>query len=133
LYFRLAVIPIDVPPLRERLEDLPPLVEHFLAQLAKETGRRPPVFAPDALAALRQSAFPGNVRELRNLIERLVIMTPAPRLRAAEVAAATGVAAAPEPAPLARAGHALERGRLGAAVPAGSGAQKRAAGRLRPM
>src|SRR5580765_1018700 len=69
LYFRIAVIPMTVPPLRERAEDIPPLVEHFLAQLARETGSRPKTFAPAALEALRRYAFPGNIRELRNLVE----------------------------------------------------------------
>ncbi|HTM57126.1 MAG TPA: sigma-54 dependent transcriptional regulator [Candidatus Udaeobacter sp.] len=78
LYFRLAVIPITVPPLRERLADVPLLIEHFAAELAKEQGGRPRKFSADAVALLGGYEFPGNVRELRNLIERLVIMTPGP-------------------------------------------------------
>ncbi len=76
LYFRLAVIPITVPPLRERPEDIPLLVEHFASQLEKEAGRRRRRFTADALDLLRRYAFPGNVRELRNLVERLIIMAP---------------------------------------------------------
>jgi len=76
LYFRLAVIPMTVPPLRERTEDIPLLVEHFAAALARETARKPRSFTPGALELLRGDAFPGNVRELRNLVERLVIMSP---------------------------------------------------------
>ena len=75
LYFRLAVVPITVPPLRERAEDIPLLVEHFGAQIAKETGGKPRTFSPGALDLLQRYSFPGNVRELRNLVERLWIMT----------------------------------------------------------
>jgi two-component system nitrogen regulation response regulator NtrX len=76
LFFRLAVIPFHVPPLRERREDIPLLARHFVEALAAEHGRRPRSLSPDALAALARLPWPGNVRELRNIIERLVIMTP---------------------------------------------------------
>src|SRR5512147_203019 len=76
LYFRLNVIPFHVPPLRERPEDVPLLARHFMEVLSAEHGRRPRVIAPDVLAALARLSWPGNVRELRNIIERLVIMTP---------------------------------------------------------
>ena len=76
LYFRLNVVPIFVPSLRDRQEDIPLLAEHFMAMLAREYGRRPKTFEADALIALRQYAWPGNVRELRNVIERLMIMVP---------------------------------------------------------
>src|SRR5688572_7115753 len=76
LYFRLNVVPIFVPSLRDREEDIPLLAEHFMAMLAREYGRRPKTFEADALIALRQYAWPGNVRELRNVIERLMIMVP---------------------------------------------------------
>ncbi len=75
LYFRLAVVPIRVPPLRERSEDIPLLVEHFMGAIAKEAGGKPKTFTPAALGLLRHYAYPGNVRELRNLVERLWIMT----------------------------------------------------------
>jgi two-component system nitrogen regulation response regulator NtrX len=75
LYFRLAVVPITVPPLRERSEDVPLLVDHFVGTLAKETGGKPKSFSPAAVDLLRRYSFPGNVRELRNLVERLWIMT----------------------------------------------------------
>jgi two-component system nitrogen regulation response regulator NtrX len=87
LYFRLAVIPIRVPALRERLEDLPALVQHFLDQLAREIGRRAPTFSDAALDALARHPFPGNVRELKNLVERLVIMNPGARIGPGHVAA----------------------------------------------
>ncbi len=76
LYFRLNVIPIFVPPLRERQEDIPLLADHFMAEFAREYGRRPKPFEPEATATLQEYAWPGNVRELRNVIERLVIMVP---------------------------------------------------------
>jgi two-component system nitrogen regulation response regulator NtrX len=74
LYFRLNVIPIFVPPLRDRPEDIPLLADHFMALLAAEYGKRPKRLAPEALARLQQYAWPGNVRELRNTVERLIIM-----------------------------------------------------------
>ena len=76
LYFRLSVIPIFVPALRERQEDIPLLADHFLAEFAREYGRRIKTFEPGAVAVLQQYAWPGNVRELRNVIERLMIMVP---------------------------------------------------------
>jgi len=76
LYFRLSVIPIFVPPLRARDEDVPLLAEHFMAEFAQEYGRRRKTFDPEASATLRRYRWPGNVRELRNVIERLIIMVP---------------------------------------------------------
>jgi two-component system nitrogen regulation response regulator NtrX len=76
LYFRLNVIPFDVPPLRERREDIPVLARHFVEALSAEHGRRPKTLTPEALDVLSRLPWPGNVRELRNTIERLVIMTP---------------------------------------------------------
>ncbi len=76
LYFRLNVIPIFVPPLRERQEDIPLLADHFMAEFAREYGRRVKSFDGGALNVLQRYAWPGNVRELRNVIERLVIMVP---------------------------------------------------------
>jgi two-component system nitrogen regulation response regulator NtrX len=75
LYFRLSVIPITVAPLRDRLEDIPPLVQHFVAQFSRESNRRLARFAPAALEALGQARWRGNVRELRNVVERLLIMS----------------------------------------------------------
>jgi two-component system nitrogen regulation response regulator NtrX len=74
LYFRLNVIPIKVPPLRERKEDIPLLVRHFLELIASEYGKPVKRFSEDALKVLMNYDWPGNVRELKNLIERLVIM-----------------------------------------------------------
>jgi two-component system nitrogen regulation response regulator NtrX len=75
LFFRLNVIPIFVPPLRERQQDVPLLAEHFMALLAAEDRKRPKRFAPEAAARLQQYSWPGNVRELRNVIERLLIFS----------------------------------------------------------
>jgi two-component system, NtrC family, nitrogen regulation response regulator NtrX len=75
LYFRLSVIPISVAPLRERIEDIPALVQHFIAQFSRENNRRPARFAPAALDMLRQARWRGNIRELRNVVERLLIMS----------------------------------------------------------
>jgi two-component system nitrogen regulation response regulator NtrX len=85
LYFRLNVIPVFVPPLRERQEDIPLLADHFMAELAREYGRRVKGFEPGATAALRAYPWPGNVRELRNVIERLMIMVPGERISAADL------------------------------------------------
>jgi two-component system nitrogen regulation response regulator NtrX len=75
LYFRLSVIPIAVPPLRERLEDIPALVQAFVSQFSRENNRRPARFSPSAIEALRRARWRGNIRELRNAVERLLIMT----------------------------------------------------------
>ncbi len=77
LYYRLNVIPIVVPPLRSRKEDIPALVDHFLRALAAEYGRSPKKITPEAVKRLASYAWPGNVRELKNTVERLVIMNTA--------------------------------------------------------
>jgi two-component system nitrogen regulation response regulator NtrX len=76
LYFRLSVIPVQVPPLRDRREDVPPLVRHFADLFSRENNRRPPRFTPAALEFLQKARWKGNVRELKNTVERLIIMTP---------------------------------------------------------
>jgi DNA-binding NtrC family response regulator len=75
LYYRLAVVPIELPPLRARREDLPSLVEHFLQQVCADNGRRPKKIAPSAMTLMMQHEWPGNVRELKNVVERLTILT----------------------------------------------------------
>jgi two-component system, NtrC family, nitrogen regulation response regulator NtrX len=85
LYFRLSVIPIAVPPLRERLEDIPGLVQFFTAQFSRENNRRPARFAPGALDVLRQARWRGNIRELRNVVERLLIMSDRDAIEADDV------------------------------------------------
>ena len=74
LYFRLSVIPVPVPPLRERPEDIPPLVRHFVKQFSAENNFKPKTFAPASVEALKRHAWRGNARELKNTIERLLIM-----------------------------------------------------------
>lgn len=76
LYYRLNVVPIVVPPLRERREDIPALVRHFMKIHAEEQGLRIKDVTPEAMAVFQQYEWPGNIRELRNLIERLMIMVP---------------------------------------------------------
>jgi two-component system nitrogen regulation response regulator NtrX len=90
LYFRLNVIPVFVPALRERAADIPLLAEHFMAELAREYGRRPKRFDPGAVAGLRAYSWPGNVRELRNVIERLIIMVPGETITTADLAFLNG-------------------------------------------
>jgi two-component system nitrogen regulation response regulator NtrX len=85
LYFRLNVIPILVPSLRARGNDVVQLTEYFVGEFAREYGRRPKSIAPDALTAIRAYAWPGNVRELRNVIERLMIMVPGEAIRATDL------------------------------------------------
>jgi len=87
LYFRLNVIPFVVPPLRERRDDIPLLARHFIEVLSAEHGRRPRLITSEALSVLSRLPWPGNVRELRNIIERLVIMTPGDRIEAADLPA----------------------------------------------
>ena len=81
LYFRLNVIPIAVPPLRDRREDVPRLVQHFAKRIAEEHNLRPKRFDLAAMDALQRSRWRGNIRELRNTVERLLIMTPADVVR----------------------------------------------------
>ncbi len=76
LYYRLNVVPIIVPPLRERREDIPELVRHFMKVHAEEQGLRIKEVSPEAMTVFQQYDWPGNIRELRNLIERLMIMVP---------------------------------------------------------
>jgi two-component system nitrogen regulation response regulator NtrX len=87
LFFRLNVIPFVVPPLRERREDIAPLVRHFVQEFSAEYGRRPKDVSKQAMDQLVALAWPGNVRELRNIIERLVIMAPGERIEAEHIPA----------------------------------------------
>ncbi|MEO6462300.1 MAG: sigma-54 dependent transcriptional regulator [Candidatus Eisenbacteria bacterium] len=98
LFYRLNVVPLALPPLRDRVEDLGLLVEHFLAALARSMGRKVRRIDRGALALLARHRWPGNVRELRNLLERLVILTPGETITEADVAAQIpGLAVAPAP------------------------------------
>ncbi len=82
LYYRLHVFPLSVPPLRERREDIPLLVRHFVDEYARRMNRRIETIPPQAMEAFRNYAWPGNVRELQNFIERAVILSPESVLRA---------------------------------------------------
>jgi DNA-binding NtrC family response regulator len=85
LFYRLNVIPIAVPPLRERVEDVPVLTALFLARAAAKLGRPAPEIAPSALSSLLAYPWPGNVRELQNLMERLVVLVPRDHIEAADL------------------------------------------------
>lgn len=80
LYYRLNVIPILLPPLRERIEDIPLLVEHFAQRVASRTARRVPVVTPEAMQLLMHYRWPGNVRELENVMERVITLMEVPAI-----------------------------------------------------
>ncbi|MCU0624783.1 MAG: sigma-54 dependent transcriptional regulator [Gemmatimonadaceae bacterium] len=94
LYYRLNVVPLHVPPLRERRDDVPRLARHFAADLARRDGMSPRAFSDEALQALSRLDWPGNVRELRNTIERLLIFASGPTVSGADVDRLTGRRAA---------------------------------------
>ncbi len=85
LYYRLNVVPIDIPPLRERKEDIPELVELFLKRAAAESGKEFSGISPDALKLLMQHHWPGNVRELQNIVERAAALARGPMIEAADI------------------------------------------------
>jgi two-component system nitrogen regulation response regulator NtrX len=85
LYYRLNVVPVRIPSLRERREDIPELVAHFLARFSAERRIQTPELSKDAMAALQAHDWPGNVRQLRNIIERTLILTPGDRVSCIEV------------------------------------------------
>ncbi len=99
LYYRLSVIPLFAPPLSQRREDIPALARHFLEIYAREDENGPRTLSPEALAQLRQASWPGNVRQLRNLIERLVIMTDEAEIGVRELAQAGDESRAEPPGP----------------------------------
>ena len=94
LFYRLNVIPFEVPPLRERVEDIPLLAEHFLEEFAAAYGRKRKELTPEAVRVLQQYPWPGNVRELKNLMERIVIMYPQTRIDARHIPLPAGRRAA---------------------------------------
>jgi len=85
LFHRIYVFPLTLPALRERLEDFPALVQHFAQQVAAQNGWKEKVFADEAIAELRRYSWPGNIRELRNIVERLVLLAAADSITAPEV------------------------------------------------
>jgi two-component system nitrogen regulation response regulator NtrX len=85
LFYRLNVVPVRLPPLRERREDIPELVSHFLARFASDRRMNSPTISAEAVAALQAHEWPGNVRQLRNIIERTIILAPGDRLSRIDV------------------------------------------------
>jgi two-component system nitrogen regulation response regulator NtrX len=84
LFYRLNVVPVEIPPLSGRREDIPDLANHYAARFASEHRIPPPYFSDDAMAALQACEWPGNVRQLRNIIERTIILAPANRIHMIE-------------------------------------------------
>jgi two-component system response regulator PilR (NtrC family) len=141
LYYRLNVIEVRLPPLRQRVEDVPLLAEHFLRRFAAELGKAMRGFEPAAMRRLEGYDFPGNVRELENLVERAVTLAPGttiglddlPPLRTAALAAPQAPAATEFPADgvdLDRLLYDFERSLVGAALERAGGIRKRAASLL---
>jgi two-component system nitrogen regulation response regulator NtrX len=85
LFYRLNVVPVAIPPLAQRREDIPALADHFFARYASEQGIAPPRIGEEAMAALQAYDWPGNVRQLRNVVERTVILAPRERLEQIDV------------------------------------------------
>jgi two-component system nitrogen regulation response regulator NtrX len=85
LFHRIYVFPLILAPLRDRLEDFPDLVAHFSRQVAAQNGWKEKIFAKDAIAELREYAWPGNIRELRNVVERLVLLAVEDEVTVADV------------------------------------------------
>lgn len=88
LFHRIFVFPVSLPPLRERPEDIPALANHFAAQITKQNGWKPVTFAPEAIEALQAHSWPGNIRELRNVVERLLLFAEGDTITADTVRAA---------------------------------------------
>jgi two-component system nitrogen regulation response regulator NtrX len=133
LYFRLNVIPIVVPPLRERREDIPALVQHFARLGADEHNLKPKRFEPAAMDALQRYRWRGNIRELRNAVERLLIMTPTDMVRLEDLprdVQAGGEGARPAAVPVAG-GAASSGDAPAAAAPAQAAPVSAASGTLR--
>lgn len=105
LYYRINVIELRVPPLRERLEDLPGLAERVLVRLAAQQGRPAPALSPEALAALSAHPFPGNVRELENILERALAMADGDCIEADDLRLPKPQPTAAAPSPATAAGH----------------------------
>jgi len=99
LYFQIAVVPVAVPALRQRADDIPLLVRAYVDQFVRHDGLPRRDFSPAALQRLQQHAWPGNVRELRNLVQRLLLLGGAGMVETDEIEQALGQRSAPQPAP----------------------------------
>ncbi|MEK7799884.1 MAG: sigma-54 dependent transcriptional regulator, partial [Acidobacteriota bacterium] len=134
LFFRLNVVPIACPPLRDRREDIPALVEHFVGTLAGDTSYRPKSFSPAALARLSGRPWRGNVREVRNAVERLLIMVERDIIEAGDIDALAGEPVSGGPAGSGPVTGGLVAGGPGSAAGQGSASAgpERAAGALEP-
>lgn len=96
LYFRLAAITINMPPLRDRPEDIPSLAEYLLKQATKELGKQAPGFTPETIECMKRYHWPGNVREMQNEIQRMLVMSPESSLLGSQFLSPRVVMAAPE-------------------------------------
>jgi transcriptional regulator with GAF, ATPase, and Fis domain len=138
LYYRLNVVSVTLPPLRERPEDLRPLASHFLARFCAEQKRRPMTIDPEAMALIQRYGWPGNLRELANVLERATVLVPGDKVRPEDLPAElrqpararAAVAPAPPEASLADALRDFKRSYVRAALEACEGNQLRAAARL---
>jgi two-component system nitrogen regulation response regulator NtrX len=97
LYYQLSTIPFRTPALRDRLEDIGPLVQHFVAQFFRREGGEAKAFLPEALNKLQRYSWPGNLRELKNVVERLLIMAPGRVISAEDITLLSGETAAALP------------------------------------
>ena len=95
LLYRLNVVPIEVPPLRSRRSDIPSLIDHFVQQLSQSAGFAMKSFEPEAITRLASADWPGNIRELRNAVERLLILAPGDRVTQADVDRLAGIGRGP--------------------------------------
>jgi DNA-binding NtrC family response regulator len=120
LYYRLNVFPLLLPPLRERKDDIPLLIDHFLQQLADISGEKPKKFSPDMMAELLNHPWPGNIRELQNLVERQVLMTDSIIISSIDLPEETLVIQKPEKQS-AQTMEADEKGRIEAALKKANG------------
>jgi two-component system nitrogen regulation response regulator NtrX len=112
LFYRLSVVPIRVPALRERLQDIAALVPYFLSEFCARNNFRPRSIDPDAVALLERYAWPGNVRELRNVVERMAILTPGDRITADAIPIEVRSAQVPRAAGLQEVRDSAERDRI---------------------
>ncbi|HWO56811.1 MAG TPA: sigma-54 dependent transcriptional regulator [bacterium] len=108
LFYRLNVVPIHLPPLRERMEDIPSLARHFIEEACRETGRTPVSICPEAMRLLQRYGWPGNVRELENVIARAVIVSDDDVVTVEDLPPELVHGEAPYPTPTVRSGRTIE-------------------------